>query len=71
MQQYLRYLKVPIGLCLIGLTVVAAVRGWQAVWITSVLLALEISLSFDNAVVNARVLDRLTPGQQKFFCKMP
>ena len=67
MQQYLRYLKFPIGLCLVGLTVVAAVKGWQAVWITSVLLALEISLSFDNAVVNARVLDRLSPGQQKFF----
>ena len=67
MGQYLRYLKVPIGFCLIGLTLVAVVRGWQAVWITGVLLALEISLSFDNAVVNARVLDRLTPGQQQFF----
>ena len=67
MQQYLRYLKFPIGLCLVGLMVVGVVEGWQAVWITSVLLALEISLSFDNAVVNARVLDRLTPGQQKFF----
>ncbi len=31
------------------------------------LLLLEISLCFDNAVVNARVLDRLTPGQQRFF----
>ena len=31
------------------------------------LLALEISLSFDNAVVNARVLEQLTPGQQRFF----
>jgi len=35
--------------------------------VTLVLLALEISLSFDNAVVNARVLERLTPGQQQFF----
>jgi hypothetical protein len=35
--------------------------------VTLVLLVLEISLSFDNAVVNARVLDRLTPGQQRFF----
>jgi uncharacterized protein len=31
------------------------------------LLVLEISLSFDNAVVNARVLDKLTPAQQRFF----
>jgi hypothetical protein len=41
--------------------------GLEAAWITLVLLALEISLSFDNAVVNARVLDKLTPGQQRFF----
>ena len=36
-------------------------------WVALVLLVLEISLSFDNAVVNARVLERLTPAQQLFF----
>ena len=41
--------------------------GLEAAWITFVLLLLEISLSFDNAVVNARVLDQLTAGQQRFF----
>jgi hypothetical protein len=44
--------------------------GWlgaSAAWVTLVLLVLEISLSFDNAVVNARVLDKLTPAQQRFF----
>jgi hypothetical protein len=67
MQQYLRCLELPIGLCLAGLTVVAVVRGLPSAWITFVLLVLEISLSFDNAVVNARVLERLTPRQQQFF----
>jgi hypothetical protein len=46
------------------------VTGWlgaSAAWVTLVLLVLEISLSFDNAVVNARVLDKLTPAQQRFF----
>jgi hypothetical protein len=65
--RYLRYLVFPLGCCAAGLAVVLGVMGLEAAWITLVLLALEISLSFDNAVVNARVLDKLTPGQQRFF----
>lgn len=42
-------LRFPLFCCAAGL---------QATWITLVLLALEISLSFNNAVVNARVLER-------------
>ena len=73
MQRYLRYVRFPLISCLIGLTAVfvshggLSPAGLQATWITLVLLLLEISLSFDNAVVNARVLERLTPGQQRFF----
>jgi hypothetical protein len=62
-----RYLAVPLGCCAAGLAIVAGWAGLQAAWLTLVLLLLEISLSFDNAVVNARVLDRLSPGQQQFF----
>jgi hypothetical protein len=53
-------------LCLIG----GAAYGWQeshsvegvieVLWIVGVLAVLEISLSFDNAVVNASVLGRWT-----------
>ncbi|WP_461557520.1 DUF475 domain-containing protein [Synechococcus sp.] len=50
-----------------GLALVLGMAGLEAAWITFVLLLLEISLSFDNAVVNARVLDQLTAGQQRFF----
>ncbi|MEB3332355.1 MAG: DUF475 domain-containing protein [Synechococcaceae cyanobacterium] len=73
MTRYLRYVRFPLLCCLIGLTAIVVSHGGltpegiKALWITLVLLALEISLSFDNAVVNARVLEQLTPGQQEFF----
>jgi len=65
--RYLRYLLIPLACCAGGLAIVLGLHGLEAAWITLVLLLLEFSLSFDNAVVNARVLDRLTPGQQRFF----
>ncbi|MCP9851183.1 DUF475 domain-containing protein [Cyanobium sp. Morenito 9A2] len=67
MARYFQYVRFPLLCCLIGLVAVLVSRGLTAAWLTLVLLALEISLSFDNAVVNARVLEQLTPGQQRFF----
>jgi len=67
MGHYFPYIQWPLLSCLVGLSAILISQGWQAAWITLVLLVLEISLSFDNAVVNARVLERLTPGQQRFF----
>ena len=73
MHRYLRYVRFPLICCAFGVAAVFASHGGfstsgvQAAWITLVLLALEISLSFDNAVVNARVLETMTPGQQRFF----
>lgn len=73
MGRLLRYVRLPLLCCAIGLAAVLVSHGGlspagiQATWITLVLLALEISLSFDNAVVNTRVLEQLTPGQQRFF----
>ncbi|MFM7314109.1 MAG: DUF475 domain-containing protein, partial [Cyanobium sp.] len=66
-RRYLSYLLFPLAVSVFGLAVVFALQGWVGAWVTLVLLLLEISLSFDNAVVNARVLERLTPGQQRFF----
>jgi hypothetical protein len=63
----LRYLGFPLLCSGVGLVAVLAGQGLEAAWLTLVLLLLEVSLSFDNAVVNARVLDRLTPAQQRFF----
>jgi hypothetical protein len=66
-QRYLRYLIFPLICCAACLAIVTGWLGASAAWVTLVLLVLEISLSFDNAVVNARVLDKLTPAQQRFF----
>lgn len=47
-----------------GGTVEAAV---SALFICAFLSILEVSLSFDNAIVNARVLETMSPGWQKRF----
>ncbi len=65
--RYLHYLIVPLLCCAAGLVIMLGLQGMAGAWITLVLLLLEISLSFDNAIVNARVLDRLSPAQQRFF----
>jgi hypothetical protein len=40
---------------------------WPALWLVTVLGVLEVSLSFDNAVVNAAVLKTMNPFWQKMF----
>jgi uncharacterized protein len=44
-----------------------AMGAWQAVWICVVLGVLEVSLSFDNAVVNAGVLKHMNAFWRKMF----
>jgi hypothetical protein len=41
--------------------------GFTAIYITLLLILLEVSLSFDNAVVNAKVLETMDPVWQKRF----
>jgi hypothetical protein len=40
---------------------------WTALWIAAVLSVLEVSLSFDNAVVNAKVLEDMSEFWRKLF----
>lgn len=51
--------------------ILLAVAGWKAglsgLFLVMALAALEISLSFDNAVVNARILKRMSDAWQKAF----
>ncbi|WP_028778108.1 DUF475 domain-containing protein [Shimazuella kribbensis] len=51
----------------LGLAVAAFVGGWTAFTIAGILVILEISLSFDNAVVNAGILKKMSPFWQKIF----
>jgi len=48
--------------------IVAFIYGsWEGLILCAILGILEISLSFDNAVVNATVLDRMDPFWQRIF----
>ncbi|MDW4903958.1 DUF475 domain-containing protein [Streptomyces sp. ADMS] len=50
-----------------GLAFAAWQWGWEAFGIVLILSILEISLSFDNAVVNAGILKKMNAFWQKFF----
>ncbi|MGW7362748.1 DUF475 domain-containing protein [Streptomyces sp. NPDC054841] len=51
----------------IGLAFAAWQWGWEAFGIVLILSVLEISLSFDNAVVNAGILKKMNAYWQKIF----
>ncbi len=51
----------------IGLVVAFWWGGMQALMITALLAVLEVTLSFDNAVVNAKILKRMNATWQKRF----
>lgn len=51
----------------LGLGLAYVLGGLAALYITFLLIILEISLSFDNAVVNAKVLNTMDPIWQKRF----
>lgn len=51
--------------------ILAGIVGWidglAGLWIFSILVVLEVTLSFDNAVINSRVLAYMSPFWQKMF----
>ncbi|GAA2323646.1 DUF475 domain-containing protein [Streptomyces violaceusniger] len=51
----------------IGLALAGVLWGWQGLAIVGILSILEISLSFDNAVINAGVLRKMNAFWQKIF----
>ncbi|HEY9440030.1 MAG TPA: DUF475 domain-containing protein [Streptomyces sp.] len=51
----------------IGLVAAVFYGGWQAFGVVAILSVLEISLSFDNAVINAGILKKMTDFWQKIF----
>ncbi|MEU8796799.1 DUF475 domain-containing protein [Spirillospora sp. NPDC048819] len=55
------------GVTAVGLLLAMLYGGPTGLALVAVLAVLEISLSFDNAVVNAKVLDRMSPFWQKIF----
>ncbi|GHH17581.1 DUF475 domain-containing protein [Streptomyces rubradiris] len=51
----------------LGLVAGAFYGGWTGFGVVAILAILEISLSFDNAVVNAGILKKMSPFWQKIF----
>lgn len=52
---------------ILSLVGVAFGMGWEALYIVLVLMVVEITFSFDNAIINAKVLEQLSPFWQKLF----
>lgn len=56
------------GLITVALGIwVATHGGLLAIWLFTILVVLEVTLSFDNAIINSRVLSRMSPFWQKMF----
>ncbi len=64
---FLRTFGASIGIAVIGLVLGWIYGGGTGLALTAILAILEVSLSFDNAVVNATVLVRMSPFWQKIF----
>ena len=76
MQNFFKYFKGSVLLSVVGMIAAFYIGhfytgtiagGFQALFLAAVLSVLEISLSFDNAVVNAIVLKKMTPVWQHRF----
>ncbi len=63
----MKYFRSSILVTLIGLVIAYYLGGFYALYITALLAILEISLSFDNAVVNAKILETMEPKWQQRF----
>ncbi len=63
----MRYFYSSFAIMALGLIAAYYLGGIAAIYITFLLIILEISLSFDNAVVNAKVLETMDPVWQKRF----
>jgi hypothetical protein len=59
--------RLPIAVTVVGIAVAAILGGPSVAGIVAILAILEISLSFDNAVVNATVLAKMDAHWQRIF----
>jgi hypothetical protein len=63
----MKYFKGSLIVTIIALLIAYYLGGIYALYITALLAILEISLSFDNAVVNAKILETMEPKWQQRF----
>lgn len=67
LQTTLKTFKWPLGITVIAIIASAYFGSIEMAVIVTLLAILEISISFDNAVVNAAVLKTMTPRWQQIF----
>ena len=63
----MRYFYVSFIVAAVGLGLSFFIDGFSAVYLTAILAILEVSLSFDNAVVNAKILQNMDKIWEKRF----
>jgi len=63
----MKYFMSSFFVAIIGFLLSLYIGGISALYITMLLSVLEVSMSFDNAVVNAKVLETMEPKWQKRF----
>lgn len=63
----MRHFKGSLLVLILGLSIALLYGGWNALFLTLLLATLEISLSFENAVLNSTVLHKMTPKWQRRF----
>lgn len=63
----MKYFYFSHAFTIIGMVLAYLWRGWEGVAIAALLTIMEISLSFDNAVINATVLKKMSEVWQKRF----
>ncbi|HEY2297574.1 MAG TPA: DUF475 domain-containing protein [Jatrophihabitans sp.] len=63
----LRIFGVSVAVALVGLVAGVLYGGPTGLLLTAVLIVLEVSISFDNAVVNATILQRMSRFWQQIF----
>lgn len=67
MKEKLRFFGVSLAVTVAGLVVAAFESGWSALLVMVVLILVEVTFSFENAVINAKVLKTLSPRWQAIF----
>ncbi len=64
---FFRFFFWPTLISIVAFALVGYYSGIEAFALVLILSILEVTLSFDNAVVNAKVLERMTPKWQRRF----
>lgn len=55
------------ALTALALVIALLFGSWEAVAVTAILIVLEVTLSFDNAIINARVLENMSMFWRRMF----